>query len=167
MPWASNPEKRFRLSPSAPKFSRVSPIGWASDRQSDQQSSILCIRSMMKFAIARVAQADERRSRKAEVGVSTTPSGSRLLGESFNGRTAGLQPADGGSIPSSSTKFARTLLAPSVAVAEWIGGGLWNRPRGFNFLRPPQFIPVHRPTGQGPALRRLRFRFESGWAGQV
>ena len=23
------------------------------------------------------------------------------------------------------------------------------------------------PTGQGPALRRLRFRFESGWAGQV
>ena len=35
-------------------------------------------------------------------------------------------------------------LAPSVAVAEWIGGGLWNRPRGFNFLRPPQrfFRPI-------------------------
>jgi hypothetical protein len=30
------------------------------------------------------------------------------------------------------------LLAPNVAVAEWSGGGLWNRPRGFDFLRPPQ-----------------------------
>src|SRR5712675_2032741 len=104
--WASNPEKRFRLSPSAPKFSRVSPIGWASDRQSDQQSSILCIRSIsvqVRFN-AGVAQAEERRSRKAEVGVSIIPSGSKLqLGESSNGRTAGLQPADEGSIPSSST----------------------------------------------------------------
>ena len=51
---------------------------------------------------------EERRSRKAEVGVSIIPSGSKfLLGESFNGRTAGLQPTDGGLIPSSSTKFAR------------------------------------------------------------
>ena len=91
------------------KFSRMSPIGLASDRQSDQQSSILCIRS--KFN-ARVAQVAERRSRKAEVGVSTTPSGSRFrMGESFNGRTAGLQPADGGSIPSSSTIFVRDAVA--------------------------------------------------------
>jgi hypothetical protein len=32
---------------SAPKFPRTSPIGWASDRQSDEQSSILCIRSII------------------------------------------------------------------------------------------------------------------------
>src|SRR5712692_7724111 len=31
----------------------------------------------------------------------------RLVGESFNGRTAGLQPANEGSIPSSSTKVRR------------------------------------------------------------
>src|SRR5947209_11637352 len=33
------------------------------------------------------------------------------LGESFNGRTAGLQPANEGSIPSSSTNFAREAVA--------------------------------------------------------
>ena len=59
-------------------------------------------------------------------------------GESFNGRTAGLQPANEGSIPSSSTSLpGRPLrsrrrfekpekrvrlvpLAPSVTVAEWL-----------------------------------------------
>ena len=34
-----------------------------------------------------------------------------VLGESFNGRTAGLQPANEGSIPSSSTNFAREAVA--------------------------------------------------------
>ena len=72
-----------------------------------------------------------------------SPARNQFLGESFNGRTAGLQPANEGSIPSSSTKFAReavarivrsktrrsekpdkhvrlVLLAPIVTVAEWI-----------------------------------------------
>ena len=63
-------------------------------------------------ASAGVAQVEERRSRKAEVGVSNIPSGSSFdMGESFNGRTAGLQPADGGSIPSSSTIFVRDAVA--------------------------------------------------------
>ena len=61
---------------------------------------------------AGVAQVEERRSRKAEVGVSNIPSGSSFdMGESFNGRTAGLQPADGGSIPFSSTIFVRDAVA--------------------------------------------------------
>ena len=79
---------------------------------------------------------------------STRQPATSFLGESFNGRTAGLQPANEGSIPSSSTKFAReavartlnqrraglksraffkqakhvrlVLLAPSVTVAEWL-----------------------------------------------
>src|ERR1700689_5435376 len=38
------------------------------------------------------------------------------LGESFNGRTAGLQPANEGSIPSSSTKFAREAVAVKAPV---------------------------------------------------
>ena len=37
-----------------------------------------------------------------------------FLGESFNGRTAGLQPANEGSIPSSSTKFAREAVAANL-----------------------------------------------------
>src|SRR6266478_8022167 len=39
-----------------------------------------------------------------------------VLGESFNGRTAGLQPANEGSIPSSSTKFAREAVAVKAPV---------------------------------------------------
>src|SRR5258708_7505632 len=39
-----------------------------------------------------------------------------FLGESFNGRTAGLQPANEGSIPSSSTKFAREAVAVKAPV---------------------------------------------------
>ena len=39
-----------------------------------------------------------------------------ILGESFNGRTAGLQPANEGSIPSSSTKFAREAVAVKAPV---------------------------------------------------
>src|SRR5579863_7564709 len=42
---------------------------------------------------------------------STRQPATRFLGESFNGRTAGLQPANEGSIPSSSTKFAREAAA--------------------------------------------------------
>ena len=38
------------------------------------------------------------------------------LGESFNGRTAGLQPANEGSTPSSSTKFAREAVAVKAPV---------------------------------------------------
>jgi hypothetical protein len=38
------------------------------------------------------------------------------LGESFNGRTAGLQPANEGSIPSSSTNFAREAVAVKAPV---------------------------------------------------
>src|SRR5580658_8099267 len=53
-------------------FLRVWPIGWASDRQSDQRSSILRTRSTP----ARVAQVEEHRIRNAEVGVSNIPSGS-------------------------------------------------------------------------------------------
>ena len=143
----------------------MSPIGWASDRQSDEQSSILCIRSMHEFCVsARVAQAGERRSRKAEAGVSTTPSGSKILGEPFNGRTAGLQPANGGSIPSSSTKFAGRCRHQSVAVAEWIGGGLWNRPRGFDFLRPPQIDsgPWSNGTGPSPPQAEIPVRIRMG-----
>src|SRR5215467_13586590 len=37
-------------------------------------------------------------------------------GESFNGRTAGLQPTNEGSIPSSSTKFAREAVAVKAPV---------------------------------------------------
>ena len=60
---------------------------------------------------------EERRIHNVEVGVSNIPSGSRFrLGESFNGRTAGLQPADEGSIPSSSTKFAREAVAVKAPV---------------------------------------------------
>ena len=161
MPWASNPEKRFRLSPSAPKFRRMSPIGLASDRQSDEQSSILCIRSM--FSSAGVAQVEERRSRKAEVGVSNIPSGSSFdMGESFNGRTAGLQPADGGSIPSSSTIFVRDAVAELRRSDNKCGRGRVDRRRSVEPSTRIQFPPatpnfqtVHRPTGQGPALRRL------------
>jgi hypothetical protein len=43
-----------------------------------------------------------------------SPARNQFLGESFNGRTAGLQPANEGSIPSSSTKFAREAVAPHV-----------------------------------------------------
>jgi hypothetical protein len=39
-----------------------------------------------------------------------------ILGEPLNGRTAGLQPADEGSIPSSSTKFAREAVAVEAPV---------------------------------------------------
>ena len=94
-----------------------------------------------RLTSAGVAQAEERRTRNAEGGVSNTPSGSKDVqkfpGESSNGRTAGLQPANERSIRSSSTnspgrpsrsrhrsekpdKHVRlVLLAPSVAVAEW------------------------------------------------
>lgn len=93
-----------------------------------------------------------------------------VTGESFNGRTAGLQPADGGSIPSSSTIFVRVAnaerepLTTSVAVAEWIGGGLWNRPRGFNFLRPPQCLygPSSNGTGPSPPKAEIPVRIRMG-----
>ena len=71
-----------------------------------------------------------------------SPARNQILGESFNGRTAGLQPANEGSIPSSSTRFPREAvarfyirtrrsekpdkhvrlvpLAPIVTVAEWL-----------------------------------------------
>src|SRR5580658_6746627 len=39
-----------------------------------------------------------------------------VLGESFNGSTAGLQPANEGSTPSSSTKFAREAVAVKAPV---------------------------------------------------
>ena len=123
---------------------------------------------------AGVAQVEERRSRKAEVGVSNIPSGSSFdMGESFNGRTAGLQPADGGSIPSSSTIFVRDAVAELRRSDNKCGRGRVDRRRSVERSTRIQFPPatpnfqtVHRPTGQGPALRRLRFRFESGWAGQ-
>ena len=90
------------------------------------------------------------------------------MGESFNGRTAGLHPANEGSIPSSSTSspgwplrsrrrsekpdthVRLVLLAPDVTVAECLGGRPWICPRGFNSLRSPQLCweVVQRP-GRG------------------
>ncbi len=146
MPWASNPEKRFRLSPSAPKFPRVWPIGWASDRQSGQRSSILRTRSRNhrpckhrwrcagpvirksqfesgtglhhgKAQAVELAKFKCGQVNRCHAGLISHASGVQLaspqpgFGESFNGRTAGLQPANEGSIPSSSTRFAREAVA--------------------------------------------------------
>src|ERR1700749_399358 len=71
VPWASNPEKRFRLSPSAPKLSAGVAYWW-------------CIGSPVRSTEfdsphplhAGVAQVEEHRTRNAEVGVSNPPSGS-------------------------------------------------------------------------------------------
>jgi hypothetical protein len=45
-----------------------------------------------------------------------SPARNQFLGESFNGRTAGLQPANEGSTPSSSTKFAREAVVVKAPV---------------------------------------------------
>jgi hypothetical protein len=48
-----------------------------------------------------------RRSLKAEVPGSKPGRPAKFVGASFNGRTAGLHPADEGSIPFASTKVRR------------------------------------------------------------
>src|SRR5580704_17149296 len=94
-----------------------------------------------------------------------------LSGESFNGRTAGLQPANEGSIPSSSTSSpGRPLrsrrqfekldkqvrlapLAPMVTVAEWLRRATVDGSTRVRFSPVTQFTSywevVQRP-GRGP-----------------
>src|ERR1700722_6543569 len=84
VPWASNPEKRFRLSPSAPKLSAGVAywLGIGSPVRSTEFDSPHPLH-------AGVAQVEEHRPRNAEVGVSNTPSGSSRCsseGEQSHGR---------------------------------------------------------------------------------
>ncbi len=168
MPRASNPEKRFRLSPSAPRFF-AGVAYWLGIGSPVRLTEFDSPRPLQ----AGVAQVEERRTRNAEAGVSITPSGSRIVrhnrarralcrasGESFRGSRStvgplacnqqmGVQfpplPSSSPGRPSRSRRQSEkldkhvrlVLLAPNVAVAEWSGGGPWNRPRGFDFLRPP------------------------------
>ena len=92
-----------------------------------------------------------------------------ILGESFNGRTAGLQPANEGSIPSSSTKFAREAvapLAPSVTVAEWLRRQTVDLSTRVQF---PPVTPVVRASfnGQDTSILTKKCRFDSGRLFQI
>ena len=100
-------------------------------------------------------------------------------GESFNGRTAGLQPANEGSIPSSSTnspgrplrsrrrsekpdKHVRlVLLAPSVTVAEWLRRQTVDLSTRVQF---PPVTPVVRASfnGENTSVLTKKCRFDSG-----
>ena len=100
---------------------------------------------------------------------STRQPATKLLGESFNGRTAGLQPANEGSTPSSSTNSpGRPLrsrrqsekldthvrlvpLAPSVTVAEWLRRATVDRSTRV------QFSPVTPSLGGRSAARTQVF----------
>ena len=81
MPWASNPEKRFRLSPSAPKvFAGVAYwLGIGPPVRVTEFDSLHPLHTL-NLLNAGVAQVEERRSCKAGVGVSSTPSGSKAFG---------------------------------------------------------------------------------------
>jgi hypothetical protein len=98
-----------------------------------------------------------------------SPARNQFSGESFNGRTAGLQPANEGSIPSSSTsspgrplrsrrrsekpdKRVRLVpLAPSVTVAEWL------RRQTVDLSTRVQFPPVTPLLGGRSAARTQVF----------
>ena len=92
-----------------------------------------------------------------------------ILGESFNGRTAGLQPANEGSIPSSSTKFAREAvapLAPSVTVAEWLRRQTVDLSTRVQF---PPVTPIVRASfnGEDTSVLTKKCRFDSGRLFQI
>lgn len=77
VPWASNPEKRFRLSPSAPRFLRCGLL--VGHRIACPINGVRFSALAPFFSCAGVAQVEEHRIRNAEVGVSNTPSGSKPM----------------------------------------------------------------------------------------
>src|SRR5208337_5276971 len=108
-----------------------------------------------------------------------SPARNQFSGESFNGRTAGLQPANEGSIPSSSTsspgrplrsrrrsekpdKRVRLVpLAPSVTVAEWLRRQTVDLSTR---VQLPPVTPVVRASfdGEDTSVLTKKCRFDSG-----
>jgi hypothetical protein len=133
-----NPEKPVRIWHGAPSGKSSA---WFEHSTDNREAAGSTPASRTKFFCGQV--------NRCHAGLISHASGVQLaspqpsLGESFNGRTAGLQPANEGSIPSSSTKVRQggrcarvkvetrrsekpdkhvrlVLLAPSVTVAEWL-----------------------------------------------